>query len=134
MTDHARIVPATLEGLRTRPADPLILAIRADGQPLTGLTALIDWRMGGQISQLVLAGTFNHDSPVLRPSPSFIPCGRLLLWRLGAVTPRDLAHVVRDLNVDTPGICPEDFDFSDDEVERSLGHRVIVYRGPETSS
>ena len=132
MAEHPRIASATLEGLRRYPADPLILAIRADGHPLTGLTGLVDWRMGGQISKLVLSGTFSHDAPVLRPSPSFVPCGRLLLWRLGAVTPNDLAHVVNELNAQAPGLCPEDFDFSEEEIGRALGHHLILYRGVDS--
>ena len=133
MAENPRLAPATLEGLRSHRADPLILAIRADGNPLTGLTGIIDWRMGGQISQLVLSGTFGHDAPVLRPSPSFVPCGRLLLWRLGAVTPSDLAHVVNELNAQAPGLCPEDFDFSEAEVQRCLGPNIILYRGVDST-
>ena len=119
--------PATLEGLRQAPCDPLILAVRDDGRPLKGLTGLVDWRIGGLISDLVKEGAFSHDHPVLRPSPTFLGCGRLLLWRLGAVTPTDMRRVVDALNVDRPGICAQDFDFSEQEIQGVLGPSAIVY-------
>ena len=127
MAEQLRDAPATLAGLRTAPCDPLILAVSADGRPLRGLTGLIDWRLGGLISALVKEGAFTHDAPVLRPSPRLVPCGRLLLWRLGAATPTDMSHVVRGLNVIHPGICPADFDFSKKEVRSAFGANTIVY-------
>ena len=119
--------PATLAGLRLAPCDPLILAVRDDGRPLKGLTGLVDWRIGGLISDLVKEGAFSHDHPVLRPSPTFLGCGRLLLWRLGAVTPTDMRRVVDALNVDRPGICAQDFDFSEREIQGVLGPGAVVY-------
>ena len=127
MTSRPLRAPATLAGLRDAPSDPLILAVRDDGRPLKGLTGLVDWRTGGLISDLVKSGAFSHDHPVLRPSPDFLNCGRVRLWRLGAATPADMRRVIRDLNVEHPGICPQDFDFSEDEVRAQLGPQTVMY-------
>ncbi len=129
MKDGSLTAAATLAGLRDTPSDPLILAVRDDGYPLRGLTGLVDWRIGGLISDLVKEGVFSHDHPVLRPSPHFLNCGRLLLWRLGAVTPTDMSRVIRDLNVSRPGICPQDFDFSEQEIRAVLGPNTVIYDG-----
>ena len=122
--------PATLAGLRAVHCDPLILAVKVDGTPMKGLTGRIDWRLGGLISGMVKAGTMKHDEPLLRPAHPLLPCGRLLLWRLGAATPRDMAECIRGLDGTNPGICPEDFEFSADEVRSAFGGQITVYREP----
>ncbi len=123
--------PATLKGLRAHPCDPLILAVRMDGRPLTGLTAEIDWRIGGALARLVDSGRFATDSPVLQPAHPLVPSGRLVIWRVGAATVNDIARQVDGLKGDRLGICPEDFEFTDAEVERAFNGEVVLFRRPE---
>jgi hypothetical protein len=118
---------ANLDGLRTRPCDPLILAINGDGRPLRGLTAEVDWRIAGQLSEFARQVHGSEDSPILRPPHPLVPCGRLILLRVGAYTPRELVRVVRGLNASQPGLCPADFDFSDQEVHDAFRGDVILY-------
>ena len=123
--------PATIAGLRAQPCDPLILAVRLDGKPMSGLTGRIDWRLGGMISEMVRSGAMKHDEPVLRPAHPLLPCGRLLLWRLGAATPRDIAQRVQGLDCERPGICADDFEFSEDEIQAAFGGNILIYRGDQ---
>jgi hypothetical protein len=125
------VAPATIHGLRVCPCDPLILCINLDGQPLRGLAAEVDWRLAGSISQLALRG-FDRDLPILRPAHEHLPAGRLVLFRSGACTPTDMAEIVNGLNGDKPGICPEDFDFSEEEVLRVFRNHVVIYRRGES--
>ena len=119
-------IDATLSGLRARPADPLILCINVDGRPLRGLSAQVDWRLAGLLSKLARKG-FASDVPILRPAHKFLPCGRLVLFRAGACTPREMAQQVAGLNGRRPGLCPQDFDFTIDEVNQAFGGNVIIY-------
>jgi hypothetical protein len=52
---------------------------------------------------------------------------RLVLWRLGAATPTDLARLARALGAERPGLCPEDFRFMPDELRRAFGGAVVLY-------
>ncbi len=131
MNQRDYLPPATIAGLRAEPCDPLILAVKVDGTPMTGLTGRIDWRLGGLISGMVKSGNMKHDEPLLRPAHPLLPCGRLLLWRLGAATPRDMAECIRGLDGTNPGICAADFEFSADEVRAAFGGQITVYEEPE---
>ena len=59
---------ATIEGLRQAHCDPLILAIHVEEDALKGLTAEVDWRLAGQLTEWMRAGRFNHDAPILTPA------------------------------------------------------------------
>jgi len=118
---------ATIDGLRGAPCDPLILAVRCDGRPLRGLTGRVDWRLAGRISRLLLEERVPRDAPLMLPAPDFFPLPRLVLWRVGAATPADLARLARDMGAESPGLCPADFDFTVDEVKRAFGGAVIAY-------
>ncbi len=122
------IVPASLTGLRDHPCDPLILAVRADGRPLKGLTGQVDWRLSGAISEMVKAGKFEQDAPVLQPASPLLPCGRIVLWRVGTATPTEMARLIAGLNGSRPGLCPGDFEFSETEAIHAFGPEIIVYR------
>lgn len=118
---------ATIDGLRAAPCDPLMLAVRLDDRPLTGLTGHVDWRLGGRLSALVARGEIPHDGPLMWPAPDFFPVPRLVLWRLGAATPADLARLARAMGAERPGLCPEDFRFVPDELRRAFAGAVVLY-------
>lgn len=122
--------PADVDGLFERPCDPLILAVRLDGRPLHGLIGRVDWRLGGALSDLVRAGSVPHDQPLLRPGSPLLPVGRLVLWRVGSVTPTAMARRLAAMQVERPGLCPADFDFGVDEVRNAFGGRVVTYLPP----
>lgn len=119
--------PATLDGLRAAPCDPLLLAVRLDGRPLGGLTGRVDWRLAGRLSALVADGAVPPDAPLLWPTPDFFPIRRLVLWRLGAATPAALARLTRALGAERPGLCPADFRFDTHELRRAFGGAVVLY-------
>jgi len=121
------LYPPNLDGLRSRPCDPLILAMNGDGRPLRGLTAEIDWRLAGQLSEFARRMDVSEDSPVLRPAHPLVPSGRMVLLRVGAYTPRDLVRVVRGLNGSQPGICPSDFDFSNQEIFDAFRGEIVLF-------
>ena len=128
MKGRAQITaPATIEGLRAEPCDPLILCVNVDGRPLQGLTAEVDWRLAGLITELSQGPLFERDSPVLRPAHPFLPCGRLVLVRAGTCTPMEMVQLVRGLNATRPGVCPDDFEFSDDEISAAFRNQVVIY-------
>lgn len=122
--------PADVAGLRAAPCDPLMLAVRLDRRPLRGLTGRVDWRIGGRIAALLDADEVPPDDPLLLPAPETLPVGRLVLWRIGAATPGDLARLAHDLHAERPGLCPADFGFTVDEVVTAFGGRVVIY-GPD---
>ena len=119
--------PATIDGLRQVPCDPLILAVRAERRPLRGLTGHVDWHLGGFISRLVAQNQLAHDDPILQPAHPLLPVGRLVLWRQGAATPDELARMVHGLNAKKPGLCAADFRLSEDELRSALGPEAIIY-------
>jgi hypothetical protein len=122
--------PATIDGLRLVPCDPLILAVRAEEKPLRGLTGHVDWHLGGEISRLVAEKRLAHDEPILRPPHPLLPVGRLVLWRQGAATPAELARMVHGLKACRPGLCAVDFQFSESELRAALGSDSIIYAPP----
>ena len=124
---NATIAPASIQGLRRFPCDPLILCIHVDGQPLRGLAAEVDWRLAGSISEIAKGG-FDRNLPILRPAHIHLPAGRLVLFRSGACTPTEMAEIVHGLNGEKPGICPEDFDFSEEEVLQVFRNHVVIFR------
>ena len=118
---------ATIEGLRQAHCDPLILAIHVEEDALKGLTAEVDWRLAGQLTEWMRAGRFNHDAPILTPANLFLPAGRLLFWRVGSATPQDLFDALTDLGGKRPGICPRDFGFDRREVLEVFDGKVIIF-------
>ena len=118
---------ATIEGLRQAHCDPLILAIHVEEDALKGLTAEVDWRLAGQLTEWMRAGRFNHDAPILTPANLFLPAGRLLFWRVGSATPQDLFDALADLGGERPGICPRDFGFDRREVLEVFDGKVIIF-------
>lgn len=118
---------ADLSGLEAAPCDPLILAINLDDRPLRGLAGWVDWRIGGALSDLVVAGAIPEEKPLLYPAPMVLPVRRLVLWRAGAAMPADLARAARGFGTDRPGVCPADFHLDVAEVRAAFGGQVVVY-------
>jgi len=100
--------------------------VNVDGRKLRGLTAEVDWRLAGQLTDLTKGAHFERDAPILRPPHPFLPCGRLVLFRSGACTPMGIAKLVRGLNAQRPGICPDDFEFSEEEIRAAFRNQVII--------
>lgn len=128
-TGSTRAAPADLSGLRRAPCDPLILAVRLDGRPPPGLTGRVDWRLGGRLSALLVEGRVPQDEPLMLPAPDFFPLPRLVLWRVGAATPGDMARLAREMGAERPGLCPADFGFAADEIQRAFAGAVVLYAG-----
>jgi hypothetical protein len=124
---------ATIEGLRQAHCDPLILAIHVEEDALKGLTAEVDWRLAGQLTEWMRSGRFNHDAPILTPANLFLPAGRLLFWRVGSATPQDLFDALTDLGGERPGICPRDFGFDRREVLEVFDGKVIIFEDAAAS-
>ena len=118
---------ADMAGLESAPCDPLILAVRLDGHPLKGLTARVDWRLGGRLSKLVVENQVPSLAPLLLPPFALLPCGRLLLWRVGVVTAYEMAQKVEQMGFGVPGLCPVDFAFTAFDVDAAFEGRVILY-------
>lgn len=119
--------PATIDGLRQAHCDPLILAIHVEEDALKGLTAEVDWRLAGQLTNWLKDGRFNHDAPILSPKNDFLPAGRLLFWRVGSATPQDLFDALSDLGSSRPGLCPRDFGFDAREVAEVFDGDIVLF-------
>ena len=85
----------TIEGLRQAHCDPLILAIHVEEDALKGLTAEVDWRLAGQLTDWMRDG--QSRCPDFNPRKSILPAGRLLFWRVGSAAPQDLFDALNDL-------------------------------------
>ena len=48
----------------------------------------------------------DQDVPVLQPASPLIPCGRIVLWRVGTATPSEMAQL--DRGIEWFGLCPGD--------------------------
>ena len=125
--------PATIDGLRQAHCDPLILAIHVEEDTLKGLTAEVDWRLAGQLTNWLKDGRFNHDAPILSPQNEFLPAGRLLFWRVGSATPQDLFDALADLGSNRPGLCPKDFGFDAREVAEVFGGDIVLFESPTSA-
>ncbi|MEZ4465030.1 MAG: hypothetical protein R3F60_30215 [bacterium] len=119
--------PANLYGLQSAPCDVLVLAIRLDGRPLTGLTGHVDWRTGGRISRLIREGVVPERGPLLLPAPPILGARRLLLWATADVTPDALARCLKGLGDEVVGVCPADLGLDAGIVRAALGPRAVLY-------
>ncbi len=108
-------------------ADPLVLALRLDHRPLHGLTGRVDWRLGGRLSALCRQGLVPIRGPLLLPPFDVLPCGRILCWRVGSITPVEMARAIANMGFGTPGLCPADFGFHRHEVQNAFGGNVLIY-------
>ncbi len=63
----------------------LVLTSFSDDRPLRGLTGLVDWRLNGQLSRLMLKDFIDchYQEAMLTPIPGRLPFERLLLVGMG---------------------------------------------------
>lgn len=81
-----RFVPPDLRALDTLKSEAMALPMFSDERPLRGALGLVDWRLGGQISRLILRGrvTGAAAEKVLVPARPKLPFDKLFLFGLGA--------------------------------------------------
>lgn len=81
---HLRLVLVDGTTVRT-PSDTALVALPEDERPLRGDAGQLDWRIGGEISRLLLSGylTGQRDEAALLPGGAMIGAGRVLLYGVG---------------------------------------------------
>jgi len=94
-----RFVAPELRKLDLLDAEVMALPVHADERPLRGATGLLDWRMAGRLSQLVVRGrvTGRDGEHVLVPSAGRLPFDKILLVGAGPSAGLDRAHAARVL-------------------------------------
>lgn len=80
-----RLVAPRLEQLDEQQGTCLVLTSFSEDRPLRGLTGLVDWRLNGQISRLMLSEfiDIHFQESVLVPIEGRLPYSRILLVGLG---------------------------------------------------
>jgi hypothetical protein len=93
---HVEVAELTLGSLDALEADSLAAFVGPE-RPLTGLAALLDWRLAGAVSRAILAGTMTpeHGEALLLPAGGRLPGSRVLLFGLDDPSPRSAALTVR---------------------------------------
>lgn len=122
------LVRENFEELDKQGDDLLVLTIFSDERPLRGLNGLVDWRLNGRLSQMLMKNdlTCKLGDQTLMPTNSRLPAKRLLLLGLGqrrdfdnmayANAVESLFDVVARLKVNScslsiPGIQPDGDDY-----------------------
>ncbi len=80
-----RLVTPLLENLDEIEGTCLVLTSFSDDRPLRGLTGLVDWRLNGQLSRLVLNEFIDahYQESMLAPIEGRLPFQRILLVGMG---------------------------------------------------
>jgi hypothetical protein len=80
-----RLVSPTLEDLDEIEAQCLVLTTFSDDRPLRGLTGLVDWRLNGQLSRLMLRDFVDghYQEATLSPIEGRLNFGRIVLIGMG---------------------------------------------------
>jgi hypothetical protein len=120
-------VVTSLPGPESTPCEVLVLGVRLDGRPLTGLTGRIDWRCGGRLSDLVRSGVIPTEGPLLLPAPPVLAAGRLVLWATADITLDKLLICLKNLRVARPGLCPADLGLDATAVRAALGPQAALF-------
>lgn len=83
---EVRFVPAELRRLDALRCEALALPFFEDERPLLGATGLVDWRLCGALSKLLLRGrvTGARGEVVLLPPRPKLPVDKLFLFGVGA--------------------------------------------------
>lgn len=82
-----RFAPMTLVSLDDLKTEVLCLPVFSDERPMRGAAGLVDWRLTGRISELLVRGvlTGHYDEALLMPPPERRLPAERLLW-IGAGT------------------------------------------------
>ena len=82
---EVHFVAPDLRKLDTARAEALSMSLFSDERPLRGALGLVDWRLCGQLSRLILRGRIvgNEGEKVLVPSTPKLPFDKLFLFGLG---------------------------------------------------
>jgi hypothetical protein len=93
---RVEVADLSLASLDALDVDSLAAFVGAE-RPLTGLAALVDWRLAGAVSRAILAGTVTpeHGEALLLPSAGRLRATRVFLFGLDEPTPRSAALAVR---------------------------------------
>ena len=96
MRQHVEVADLSLSSLDALEVDSLAAFVGAE-RPLTGLAALVDWRLAGAVSRAILAGTVTpeHGEALLLPSGGRLHAIRVFLFGLDDPSPRSAALAVR---------------------------------------
>ena len=96
MRQHVEVADLSLSSLDALEVDSLAAFVGAE-RPLTGLAALVDWRLAGAVSRVILAGTVTpeHGEALLMPSGGRLHAIRVFLFGLDDPSPRSAALAVR---------------------------------------
>lgn len=132
MACSVEVVPATLRSLDDQPSDVLVLTAFSDQRPLAGLSGLVDWRLGGVLSEWLISGfaTGRTGERVLYPARGRLSQRFVILMGLGARTQHRAdraraaaaaaAAAVADLGLDSMTCGSFGLDSLPTPVERSL--------------
>lgn len=91
-----RFTPLSLAGLGALETEALCLVVFRDERPPRGAVGLVDWRLCGRISELLVSGDLrgDFDEALLMPPPAQrLAAERLLLCGIGPRDEVDLARV-----------------------------------------
>ena len=96
MIHRVEVANLSLSSLDALEVDSLAAFVGAE-RPLTGLAALVDWRLAGAVSRAILAGTVTpeHGEALLLPTGGRLRATRVFLFGLDEPTPRSAALAVR---------------------------------------
>jgi len=89
-----RFVAPDLRKLDLLDAEALVAPVHEDERPLRGATGLVDWRMSGRLSQLLLRGRLlgRDGERVLVPASGRLSFEKILLVGAGPSSALDAAH------------------------------------------
>jgi hypothetical protein len=75
----------TLPSMDDLSYDTLVLAYFAEERPLSGVTGLVDWRLNGSLSSLVMAGQLTGEwgEQMLYPQQGRLPFKKIVMFGLG---------------------------------------------------
>jgi hypothetical protein len=96
VSQRLEVCDLSLASLDALDVDSLAAFVGAE-RPLTGLAALVDWRLAGAVSRAILAGTVTpeHGEALLLPAAGRLRAARVFLFGLDDPSPRSAALAVR---------------------------------------
>jgi hypothetical protein len=96
VSQRVEVSDLSLASLDALEVDSLAAFVGAE-RPLTGLAALVDWRLAGAVSRAILAGTVTpeHGEALLLPAAGRLHATRVFLFGLDEPSPRSATLAVR---------------------------------------